>query len=87
MTRLRKSISHAQVETRSTKWWTMVHGPPGSRGHYGSVAKQPLNFPLLCLTCQTFTLGTKWIFKLASALFGTKAVWANCRTSLVSLAS
>ena len=74
---------HTQVETRSNKWWTMVHGPPVP----GRVAMQPLNFPVLCLTCQTFTLGTKWIFKLASALFGTKAVWANCRTSLVSLAS
>ncbi len=73
---------HTQVETRSNKWWTMVHGPPVPC----HVAKQPLNFPLLCLTCQTFTLGTRWIFKLASALFGTKAVWANCRTSLVSFA-
>jgi len=80
-----------EVETRSNKWWTMVWGPPSRRGVAGGglvrVAKQPLNFPLLCLTCQTFTLGTKWIFKLASALFGTKAVWANCRTSLVSFAA
>ena len=80
-----------EVETRSTKWWTMVWGPPSTRGLAGGgfvvVSKQPMNFPLLCLTCQTFTLGTAWIFKLASALFGTKAVWANCRTSLVSLTS